>query len=89
MTLSATEKAVLDLERTWWCDTQVQSSSKQSVIRARLRIAPSTYYGTLERLVDSPAALAYDPLVIHRLRQRQRARRRAAFIGSEPRRQRP
>jgi hypothetical protein len=86
--LSVQERAVLDFERTWW--TVPTTTTKAEAIRHRLALSTSRYYELLESLCDSPAALAYDPLVVHRLRRRRVARRRAQFVGTTaPRRSGP
>ena len=72
MSLTERERAVLDFERTWW----TFDGSRELLIRDRFECEPEAFSLELGALVDSPEALAYDPLVIHRLRrQRDRARR--------------
>lgn len=46
-------------------------------MRAELSLAPARYYQLLGRLIDSADALAYDPLLVHRLRRLRAAGRRA------------
>ena len=72
MSLTERERAVLDFERSWWS----LDGSREQLIRERFACAPEDFRLELGALVDSPDALAYDPLVIHRLRrQRDRSRR--------------
>jgi hypothetical protein len=78
--LSAEERAVIDFERTWW--TAQSHRTKQESVRTELGLSPTRYYAVLESLVDSPAALAYDPLLIRRMRRRRAERRRALFFPS-------
>jgi hypothetical protein len=85
--LSEHERAVLDFERNWWRDEG--SVSKADAIRDRFAISPSRYYAVLDVLADSPEACSYDPLVVHRLRRKKSARRRAHFIPETPRENRP
>lgn len=82
--LSRREKAVLDFEREW----REHEGRKEHAVRERLRISQARYYQLLNRAIDLPAALDYDPLLVLRLRRRRdhRARRRAAQALSEPRR---
>jgi hypothetical protein len=50
-------------------------------------MTPTRYYQVLNALVDSPAALATDPLLVKRLRRVRTARRRgrsAEVLGKEP-----
>ncbi len=49
--------------------------AKEEAIRRRFGIGPTAYYQLLSRLIDDPAALAHDPMLVKRL-QRQRAARR-------------
>lgn len=91
MTLSVRDRAILDFERTWWTESPGSGRwTKQDAVRARLAISPTRYYALLDRLVDSPAAAEYDPLVVRRLRRRRDARRRALFTSAEvPGKRRP
>jgi hypothetical protein len=77
MDLSDRERAVLDFEGRAW---QV-SGPKEAAIREQLGLSPTRYYELLQLLCDSPAARAYDPLVILRLRRQRDRRRRARFEG--------
>ncbi|HEX9260535.1 MAG TPA: DUF3263 domain-containing protein [Acidimicrobiales bacterium] len=77
MPLTDAEKAILELERTWWS----QSGDKNELIDTRLGIEPSSYYQQLNELIDRPDALEADPLVVRRLR-RLRDRRRRARLGA-------
>ena len=85
--LSALERSVLDFERGWWLERGAEA--KRVAIRRCLEISPTTYWTTLERLLDVPAALAYDPLLVRRLRRRRDERRRARFVSEAPRKRRP
>ena len=75
--LTDRDRAILDFERGWW----QHEGSKESAIRAQLDLSGTRYYELLQRLCDVPAARAYDPLVIHRLRRLRDRRRRARFEG--------
>jgi hypothetical protein len=76
--LADRDRAILDLERTWWLDGEV----KGDAIRRRVRLSPSRYYRLLQDLLENPAAMAYDPLVVRRLRRERSARRRARIEGT-------
>lgn len=67
--LTDQDRAVLDLEREWWATP----GGKESAIIDRLGLSPVRYYQRLNRLVETHAALAYEPLTVNRLR-RLRAR---------------
>jgi hypothetical protein len=71
-------RAILDFERSWWR----VPGTKGRAIRARFRLSPARYYQLLNRLLDSPAALAHDPLLVRRLRRVRATRRRLRFEGS-------
>jgi hypothetical protein len=65
------ERGVLVFERQWWR----HAGAKEEAIRREFGIGPTAYYQLLSRLIDDPAAIAYDPMLVKRL-QRQRASRR-------------
>ena len=77
MALTERDRAILDFERSWWSEP----GSKESAIRARFALSPTRYYRILAELLDSTDALAYDPLVVRRLRRVRDRRRRARFEG--------
>jgi len=72
MGLSDRDRAILDFERSWW----LEPGPKETAIQQQLQVSSTSYYRALGELIDSADALAYDPLVVRRLR-RLRARRRA------------
>jgi Protein of unknown function (DUF3263) len=69
--LEERERGVLAFERRWWR----HAGAKEEAIRREFGVGPTAYYQLLSRLLDDPAALAYDPMLVKRL-QRQRASRR-------------
>lgn len=79
--LSRREYDVLAFERQWW----KYAGSKEQAIKELFDMSATRYYQVLNSLLDNPAALAADPMLIKRLRrmraQRQRARtsRRLGF----------
>ena len=75
MELTPRERAILDLERSWWA----QPGSKEQAIREQLGLSATRYYQLLAELLDNDDALAHDPLVIRRLRRVRDQRRRARF----------
>jgi hypothetical protein len=78
--LTRQQADILDFERHWW----KYAGAKDTAIRERFDIGWTRYYQVLNALLDHPGAVAYDPLLVHRLtrlraaRQRQRAARRLA-----------
>lgn len=77
MSLSERERSILDFERTWWTGP----GPKADAIRARFDLSSTRYYEILGELLESPEALAYDPLVVRRLRRHRARRRRSRFEG--------
>ncbi|RFA19314.1 DUF3263 domain-containing protein [Subtercola boreus] len=71
--LSERDQRVLVFEREWW--THV--GAKEQAIREQFGLPAARYYQIVSALVDSPAALAFDPMLIRRL-QRMRDTRTAA-----------
>jgi Protein of unknown function (DUF3263) len=69
--LGERERGMLAFERRWWR----HAGAKEEAIRRTFGIGPTAYYQLLGRLIDDPAALAHDPMLVKRL-QRQRAARR-------------
>jgi hypothetical protein len=70
------ERRVLAFERHWWR----HAGAKEEAIRRQFGVGPTAYYQLLSRLLDDPAALAHDPMLVKRL-QRQRASRRRQRAG--------
>ena len=69
--ISERHQAMLEFERNYW----TLDDPKTSAIRARFQCSVDEYYSELNELLEQPAAMAHDPLVVRRL-QRQRLRRR-------------
>ncbi|WP_150307987.1 DUF3263 domain-containing protein [Planctomonas psychrotolerans] len=64
---------LLAFERQWWR----HAGAKEQAIREEFGLSSARYYQLLGALLDSPAALAHDPMLVKRL-QRVRAARTAA-----------
>lgn len=75
--LSDRDHQILDLEKQNWRF----EGAKHQAIRELLHLTPTRYYQVLNELVDNPAALRAEPLVVRRL-QRQRQSRRAAVAST-------
>jgi hypothetical protein len=71
--LGERQRAILDFERQWW----KHAGAKEQAIRDIFQISPTRYYQLLNALLDDPAALAYDPVTVRRLRRVRSARVRA------------
>ena len=63
--LSERERAILDFEQRWWR----HAGAKEQAIRDTFEISATRYYQLLNGLLDSPAALAAEPVLIGRLRR--------------------
>lgn len=68
--LSQQERQILDFERQWW----KHAGSKEQAVTELFGFSASRYYQMLNVLVDSAAALAYDPMLVKRLRRMRQAR---------------
>ncbi len=71
--LSERDRAILDFERTWWRADRTRDQE----IRERFDLSAARYYQRLNTLIDLPAALAADPLLVRRLRRLRDARQRS------------
>lgn len=80
MPLSERERAILDVERSWWAAPDAPPT-KGAAIRRRTGLSPTRYYQLLRALIDRPEADDYDPLVVRRLRRAREERRRIRFEG--------
>ena len=70
---------MLDFERSWW----EFDEPRDQIIRARFQCSPDEYHAELTAVLDDPAALAHDPLVVRRLKRlRVRARRIRQAAGA-------
>ena len=72
-TLSERDREILAVERHWW----KYSGAKEQAIRDKFDMSATRYYQVLNALIDREAALAYDPLLVKRLRRLRQARQRA------------
>lgn len=77
MALTDRDRAILDFERGWWAE----AGPKDAAIRERFELSGTRYYQLLAELIDDAEALAYDPLLIRRLRHARDRRRRARVEG--------
>jgi hypothetical protein len=75
--LSEREQAILDFERSWW----MRDGSKEAAVKEQLGLSSARYYQLLGALLTRDDALAYDPLLVRRLRRLRDRRRRARFEG--------
>ncbi len=81
--LTRREHEMLAFERQWWR----HAGAKETAIREQFGVPPTRYYQVLNALVERPAALAADPLLIRRLRRvrsARRQRRSPRLLGKDP-----
>ena len=71
--LSQRDQEILGFERQWW----KYAGAKEQAIRELFDMSATRYYQVLNTLIDSPAALAHDPMLVKRLRRLRSARQRA------------
>lgn len=72
-TLSARERQILEFERQWW----KYAGAKEQAIRDLFGLSATRYYQIVNNLIDNPDALAFDPMLVKRLRRMRAARQRA------------
>lgn len=69
--LSALEQRMLAFERSWWA----RDTDRDAAIRDEFGLSPAEFRHRLGELIDRPEALAFDPLLIRRLRRLRSTRR--------------
>jgi hypothetical protein len=80
--LAQRDADILDFERSWWKHAGV----KEQAIKDRFEMSATRYYQLLNELLEKPAAMEYDPILVKRLKrlrtypQRQRV---ARLLGAE------
>ena len=81
--LDRREREILAFEGQWW----KYQGAKEQAIRELFDMSATRYYQVLNALVDTPEALAADPLLVKRLRRLRASRQRiraARRLGMEP-----
>ena len=71
--LTCREREMLAFERQWWR----YAGAKEQAIREQFDSSATRYYQDLNNLIDRPAALAADPMLVKRLRRLRSGRQRA------------
>lgn len=71
--LSERDAQILDFERQWWR----YAGAKDDAISELFDLSATRYYQILNSLLDNPAALAHDPMLVKRLRRMRDQRHRA------------
>ena len=63
--LSARQRDILAFEHAW----PMHAGAKEEAIRLQFGLSVVRYYQVLNALIDSPAAIAHDPIITRRLRR--------------------
>lgn len=71
--LSERDRQILEFERQWW----KYAGAKEQAIRDLFDMSSTRYYQIINNLIDDPQALAFDPMLVKRLRRMRAARQRA------------
>jgi hypothetical protein len=67
------DRRILEFERQWW----KYAGAKEQAIRDLFDMSGTRYYQILNGLIDDPTALAFDPMLVKRLRRMRASRQRA------------
>lgn len=81
--LTERDRSILEFERQWW----KYAGAKEQAIRELFDMSATRYYQIVNGLIDTPEALAFDPMLVKRLRRMRAARQRARSarrLGVEP-----
>ncbi|WBB78940.1 DUF3263 domain-containing protein [Micromonospora sp. WMMD882] len=70
--LAERDRRILAFERNWWR----HAGAKEQAIRDTFGLSATRYYQLLNALLDNPAALAADPVLVSRLRRLRSSRAR-------------
>ncbi len=70
--LSERDQQILAFERLWWR----YAGAKEQAVREQFAMSATRYYQVLNALIDRPEAIAFDPLLVKRLRRLRSARQR-------------
>src|SRR5665811_1083614 len=72
--LSDRDREIIAFERQWW----KYAGAKEQAIRELFDMNATRYYQVLNALIDNPAALEADPMLIKRLHRLRATRQRVA-----------
>jgi len=71
--LTERDREILAFERQWW----KYAGAKEQAVRDLFDMSSTRYYQVLNALIDRPAALEQDPMLVKRLRRMRQSRQRA------------
>ena len=77
--LDERSQQILSLEKLWW----KYAGAKEQAITKQFSMSPTNYYQLLNQLIETDAAMAYDPMLVKRLRRTRSTKRRVGGkVGS-------
>ena len=71
--LTRRDHDILTFERQWW----KYAGAKEDAIKELFAMSATRYYQVLNAIIDTPEALAADPMLVKRLRRMRASRQRA------------
>lgn len=71
--LSDRDSRILEFENRWW----QYAGAKEQAIRELFDMSATRYYQVLNAIIDLPAAMEVNPMLVKRLRRMREARQRA------------
>src|SRR5947207_4738559 len=71
--LTERDRAILAFERQWW----KYQGAKEQAIRELFDMSATRYYQVLNAVIEKPAALQSDPMLVKRLRRLRTGRQKA------------
>jgi flavin-dependent dehydrogenase len=71
--LTEREQDILRFERKWWR----YAGGKEQALMDMFQLSSTRYFQVLNALIDQPAALAFDPMLVKRLRRMRHTRQQA------------
>ena len=74
--LTDRQKQILDFERQWW----KYAGAKEQAVQDLFGLSATRYYQLLSLLIENPAALVYDPMLVKRLRRLRDERQRTRLV---------
>ncbi len=77
--LAERDRRILDFEREW----MRKPAAKDEAVRQEFGLTAARYYQVLNSVIDSPAAIVYDPMLVRRL-QRVRETKTSARTLLQP-----
>ncbi len=74
--LSERDRSILDFERDW----KRHAEAKEDAVHTEFGLTAARYYQVLNTVIDLPAALVYDPMLVKRLQRMRQARTNARTL---------